>query len=173
VAVIALLPLVPDLPYTSTPAGVPAVFTAKSSPIADGDVVLCLPLPVGYIGFNNQALLWAAAAKMRIKLIGFRGAVAGANHKPLRGADLLVAPVQVEDLLLWGQYGQPAPPPADAATFALIRTFLGRYHVGSVVIAPSPVQAWEAVVSYFTAALHVAPIITAGVYVFPHVQSDL
>lgn len=77
VAVIVLVPLVPRLPYKSTPLGVPAVFTAKTSPVADGDVVLTYPLPVGYEGSNDQASLWQAVAGMRFKLIGFRGALAG------------------------------------------------------------------------------------------------
>ena len=109
VAVLALLPLLPRLPYQSSPIGTPALFTAKNSPIADGDVVLSLPLPVGYEGSNDQALLWQAAAGMRYKLIGFRGAVPGVDHRPIRDAALLLPPLEAEDLLSWGLYGQPAP----------------------------------------------------------------
>jgi hypothetical protein len=174
VAVVALLPLLPALPYISTPAAVPALFTAHDSPIADGDVVLSFPLPVGYEGFNDQALLWQAAAKMRFKVIGFRGAVPGRNHAPIRDAGLLVPPVQVEQLLSWGLYGKPAPPPpADAATYALIRTFLARYHVGAVTIVPSAGVHWQAVLPYFTSALGVGPTLFGGGYVWSHVQSDL
>ena len=173
VAVIALLPLVPNLPYTSTATEVPAVFTAKDSPIADGDVVLCLPLPVGYEGANDQALLWQAVARMRFKLIGFRGAVPGPDHTPLRGLGLLLPPLQVEQLLSWGFYGQPAPPPPlDETTLTAIRTFLDRYHVDSVVIIPSGLHA-PAVVPYFTDALQTAPVVYHGATVWPHIQSDL
>jgi hypothetical protein len=173
VAIIALVPLVPNLPYTSTPAGVPVVFTAKDSPIADGDVVLCLPLPVGYEGANDQALLWQAVARMRFKLIGFRGAVPGPDHKPVRDAGLLLPPVQVEELLSWGLYGQPTPPPPlEETTLTLIRSFLSRYDVGSVVIVPSGGNSL-AVIPYFTDALQVAPVDFGGAYVWPHIQSDL
>jgi hypothetical protein len=173
VAIIALVPLIPALPYTSTPAGVPTVFTAKDSPIADGDVVLCLPLPVGYLGFNDQALLWQAVANMRFTLIGFRGAVPGPDHKPIRDAQLLLPPIQVEQLLSWGVYGLPTPPPPlDETTLTEIRSFLGRYDVGSVVIVPSGGD-WQAVVPYFTDALQFAPVDFDGSYVWPHIQSDL
>jgi hypothetical protein len=174
IAVIALLPLTPRLPYTSSAVTIPPLFTAKTSPIADGDVVLSLPLPVGYIGSNDQALLWQAGAKMRYKLIGFRGAVPGADHRPVRDAALLLPPLQAEDLLSWGLYGQPAPPPpADAATYAAIRTFLVRYHVGAVTIVPFLALHWQAVIPYFTAALGAPPVAFGGGYVWPHVQADL
>ena len=173
VAVLALLPLLPRLPYQSSPIGTPALFTAKNSPIADGDVVLSLPLPVGYEGSNDQALLYQAAAGMRYKLIGFRGAVPGVDHRPIRDAALLLPPLEAEDLLSWGLYGEPAPPPpADAATYAAIRTFLARYDVGAVAIVPGGTH-WQAVLPYFTAALGTPPTDFGGGYVWPHVQADL
>jgi hypothetical protein len=173
VAVVGLLPLVPRLPYQSTPFGVPAVFTAKQSPIADGDVVLSFPLPVGYIGANDQALLWQAGAGMRFKLIGFRGALAGPRHQPLVNAAVLLPPTAAEQVLLWGLYGQPSPPPPlDATTSEEIRTFLARYDVDDIIVVP-----WgdppEAVLAYFTAALGLPPDDFHGAYVWSRVQELL
>jgi hypothetical protein len=173
VAVVGLLPLVPRLPYQSTPFGVPAVFTAKQSPIADGDVVLSFPLPVGYIGANDQALLWQAGAGMRFKLIGFRGALAGKHHQPLVNAAVLLPPAAAEQVLLWGLYGQPSPPPPlDAATSQAIRTFLARYDVDAITVVP-----WggppKAVLAYFTAALGLRPDDFHGAYVWSRVQGLL
>jgi hypothetical protein len=173
VAFVGLLPLVPRLPYQSTPFGVPAVFTAKQSPIADGDVVLSFPLPVGYIGANDQALLWQAGAGMRFKLIGFRGALAGKHHQPLVNAAVLLPPAAAEQVLLWGLYGQPSPPPPlDAATSQAIRTFLARYDVDAITVVP-----WggppKAVLAYFTAALGLRPDDFHGAYVWSRVQGLL
>jgi hypothetical protein len=173
VAVVGLLPLFPRLPYRSTPFGVPAVFTAKQSPIADGDVVLSFPLPVGYIGANDQALLWQAAAGMRFKLIGFRGALAGNHHQPLVNAAVLLPPAQAEQVLLWGLYGQPTPPPPlDGSTSQAIRIFLARYKVDDVAIVP-----WgstpKGVLAYFTAAFGLPPDNFQGTYVWSHVQQLL
>jgi hypothetical protein len=173
VAVVGLLPLFPRLPYQSTPFGVPAVFTAEQSPIANGDVVLSFPLPVGYIGANDQALLWQAGAGMRFKLIGFRGALAGNHHQPLVNAAVLLPPAQAEQVLLWGLYGRPnPPPPLDAATSQAIRTFLARYNVDDVAIIP-----WgstpKGVLAYFTAALGLPPQDFQGDYVWSRVQELL
>jgi hypothetical protein len=169
-AVIVLVPLVPRLPYTSTPLGVPAVFTAKASPVADGDVVLAYPLPVGYEGSNDQALLWQAEAGMRFKLIGFRGALAGKDHQRLVGADVLLPPPEAEDILLWAIYGLPSPPPPfGVATARAIKTFLVRYHVGDIVIVPWG-SGTASALPYFTAALQVAPENFGGAYVWSHVQ---
>ena len=174
VGVVALLPLVPKLPYRTTAAGVPAVFTARDSPIRDGDVVLSFPLPLGYEGFNDQALLWQAAAGMRFKVVGFRGSVANRNHHSLRNAAQLLPPLQAERLLSWGLYGKPTPPPpASATTFAAIRRFLARYRIDDVSLVPSDGPHWQVVLSDYSAALRVAPVDFDGAYVWPHVQADL
>jgi hypothetical protein len=173
VAAVALVPLAPARPYTSTAVDIPALFTAKNSPIADGDVVLSFPLPVSYIGPDDQALLWQAAADMRFKLIGFRGAVPGPGGGPRVDASLLIPPLQAEQLLSWALYGAPARPPADCATYAAIRTFLARYDVGAVTVVPSAGTQWQTVLAYFTTSLHTAPTNFEGSYVWAHVQSEL
>jgi hypothetical protein len=173
VAVVALLPLVPSLPYQSTSVKLPPVLTASDSLIAKGAVVLTYPLPVGYEGINDQALLWQAASGMDYKLIGFRGAVAGRDHKPLTNAELLLPPTQAERLLVWALYGQPSPPPPDdAATWRAIRAFLARYDVGDVAVTRSGLH-WHSVLRYYTSALGVPPATFGRAFVWPHVQRDL
>jgi hypothetical protein len=172
-AVVGLVPLVPRLPYASTEFGVPAVFTAKGSPIADGDVVLAYPLPASYADYSNdQTMLWQAEAGMRFKLIGFRGALAGKDHRPVTGQAALLVPSTAEDLLIWGIYGQPSPPPNDAATSEAVRQFLVRYHVDDVVLYP-----WNGtvppVLRYFLAALGVRPLDFQGTFVWSHVPQLL
>jgi hypothetical protein len=173
-AVIGLVPLVPSLPYASTSFGVPSIFTAAGSPVSNGDVVLSYPLPVGYQNYaNDQALLWQAEAGMRFKLIGFRGAVAGPDHKPLLNAGLWLPPTTVEALLVWSLYGQPYPPPVyGPSTSQAIRTFLARYHVDDITIVPSGAPT-STVVSYFTAALGRPPAGFQGTFVWSGVQQLL
>ncbi|MFZ0171145.1 MAG: hypothetical protein WAL04_05620 [Acidimicrobiales bacterium] len=172
IAAVALLPLVPALPYRSTPPGVPALFTAADSPLKSGSVVLSYPLPIGDVGFNDQALLWQSAANMRFKLIAFRGAVAGPNHKVLRGSALLLPPYQAEDILLWGLYGEPTPPENDPATARAIEVFLRSYSVTAVTVVPSGTRTAD-VISYYTNALRVPPVSFQGAYIWPNVQQDL
>jgi hypothetical protein len=173
-AVIGLVPLVPSLPYGSTLFGVPAIFTAAGSPVNDGDVVLSYPLPVGFRTYaDDQALLWQAEAGMRFKLIGFRGAVAGPDHKPLVDAGLWLPPATAEALLVWGLYGRPYPPPVHGpATSDAIRIFLSRYGVDDITIVPSGVPT-TTLVSYFTAALSRPPADFQGTYVWSGVPQLL
>jgi hypothetical protein len=173
-AVIGLVPLVPSLPYTSTAFGVPSIFTAAGSPVANGAVVLSYPLPVGYENYaDDQALLWQAEAGMRFRLIGFRGAVAGPHHKPAIGAAIWLPPTATEALLVWSLYGQPYPPPVfGPATSQAIRTFLARYHVDDITIVPSGAPTGT-VLSYFDAALGRPPSEFQGSYVWSGVQQLL
>jgi hypothetical protein len=173
IAAIALAPLFPALPYASTPPGVPALFTAANSPLKSGSVVLSYPLPVNYEGPNDQALLWQAAARMRFKLIAFRGAVAGPTGLPIRGAAMLMPPLQAEDILVWGLYGNPSPPPPmDASTAKAIQIFLRTYDVDAVTVVRWGPRT-NAVIAYYKAALQVAPVEFAGSYIWPDVQQDL
>ena len=172
-AVIGLVPLVPSLPYASTAFGVPSIFTAPGSPISSGDVVLSYPLPVGYENYaDDEALLWQAEAGVRFKLIGFRGAVAGPDHKPLLNAAIWLPPTTTEALLVWSLYGQPPPPVYGPSTSRAIRTFLGRYHVDDITIVPSGVPT-DQVISYFTAALGRPPADFQGTYVWSDVPQVL
>ena len=171
---LALVPLLPALPYTSTDPAVPALFTAADSPLRPGSVDLSYPLPIGYVGFNDQALLWQAAGDMRFKLIAFRGSVSNrAGGKPLRDAALLIPPDAVEKALVYWLYGSPSPPPPhDAATTREFRIFLRRYDVGAVTVVREgrPVKY---VLKYFEAALGVPPVSFEGSFIWPDVQQDL
>jgi hypothetical protein len=172
IATVGLVPLVPALPYASSPVAVPALFTASSSPVRSGSIVLSYPLPISWGGDNDQALLWQSAARMRFKLIAFRGAVAGPDHQPIREAELLIPPDEAERLLVWGLYGKPTPPPAGTATTSDIRRFLQAYDVGAVTVVPTGPRTF-AVMAYFQTALGVQPTAFEGSYVWPNVQQDL
>ena len=175
IAVVALAPLLPALPYRSTPSDVPLLFTAANSPLKSGTVVLSYPLPItyGYAGPNDQALLWQSVARMRFKLIAFRGAVAGPTGRPIQGAAMLLPPFEAEQVLVWGLYGKPSSPPAmDASTAKAIQIFLKTYGVGAVTVVPWGLRT-NAVLAYYVAALQVPPVKFGGSYIWPDVQQDL
>jgi len=177
IAAVALAPLVPALPYRSTPPAVPPLFTDANSPLYANHgtipLVLSYPLPISYEGTNDQALLWQSAAKMRFKLIGFRGAVAGPTGQPIRGPALLLPPYQAEDAILWGMYSAPSPPPPmDQATARAIQIFLRTYGVNAVTVVGNGPGA-KIVLEYYEAALEEPPVVFDRSYIWPDVQQDL
>jgi hypothetical protein len=171
-AVVALVPLIPNLPMPRSNVVPPAAFTAARTPLSGGVIALVEPVPLNYIGFDDEALLWQAVGGMRIKLVGFRGAVAGPNHQPIRNQATLLTPPQAEEIMAYGTYGEPALPPYDAATFAAIRDVLAANRIGVVAIAETTPRT-PTVVRYFTAALGVPPIRFGGVTLWPDVARDL
>jgi hypothetical protein len=99
--------------------------------------------------------------------------LAGPHHQRLVHAAVLLPPTAAEQVLLWGLYGKPSPPPPhDASTSQAIRTFLARYHVDDIAVVP-----WggppTAVLAYFTSALGLPPVDFQGDYVWSRVQQLL
>lgn len=157
VGIVALLPLVPQLPYVGEPTDVPAFWTSPAvDRIPAGSTVLAYPYPVGT---QLVSMLGQVAAGMRFKLIGGSVFVPGPDGRSTFGPDLL-APAQVQAIF----YNTFAPsstgppshlaryPPVDPPVEANLRSFLAAYHVSTVVV--DPVGANPAgVLRYLTAAL--------------------
>ena len=170
VAAVALLPLVPALPYPSAPTSTPPFFTSAAvERIPPGTPVLTYPYPLGPDAEWNMT--FQADAGMRFKLIGGDGFVPGpkgtsvSHPTPLR-------PTVVERLftdaytslfareVLGG--ARARTPPIDRSTVAALATFLRRYHVSTVVaddLGTSP----QTVVRYVSAVLG-PPELTGGVW---------
>ncbi len=174
IAVAALVPLFPRLPYPTTATGIPAYFTNDARRGADripaGSVVLAYPYPYNP---DNQAMLWQAVSQIRFRIIGgysigpvsrgsSKGTLAPATLEPVSMAGLFNAG-------LHGSQGGAALPPLDAATLAQLREFCLRYQVSSIVVDPVGVRP-EAVVKYLSTALGHPPVRYGGVYAWYHVQ---
>lgn len=132
-ALFALLPLVPRLPYHEVPTGVPTTFLASrlAAEIPPGTVVLTYPYnePPG-----TMALLWAASDDYRFRLIGGYFAWPAPND----GGDPFppppLEPSTMRTLLDAAVSNtRSAAPPYDAATFANLRLYVRRWHVGAIV----------------------------------------
>lgn len=68
VAILILVPLVPNWPYAETPAAVPDFFTSTADQmISPGSLVLTYPYPITAMA---QPMLWQADTDMRFRLVG-------------------------------------------------------------------------------------------------------
>ena len=172
VAAAALFALTPDIPYVAAPTNIPSVFEYPAiDNIPSQSVVLSYPYP-----FNpeDQILLPQALSNMKFKIIGGPGHVPHPPGFAHYGPGIL-QPVTVEDVfnaayhdqkLVAEKYTAVTP-----ANLAALRTFLVRYHVGTVVLYQ---VGWDpsAIVQYVRAVLG-PPQWTQGTIAWFGVQQDL
>ncbi len=162
---VALVPLVPRLPYPSAPTDVPAYVTSGASrSIPAGGVVLTYPYDFAPY---NEAMLWQALSGMRFRIIGGEatrrgpGGIGTSSVSPL-------APTELQNLFRVALLGSASPvpaPPMHGLGLRRVREFFSRWHVGTVVV--QPVGADPAlVVRYLTVALRRPPEAIGGVYVW-------
>jgi hypothetical protein len=142
---LVLLPLLPRLPYQSSPAPLPAYFTSSvAASIPRSSVILTYPFDVDPV---DDAMLWQASAGMRFAIFGGQASVPGRNGFATSILpDPPAAPVVQLFLAAFsghavvngrGRPGQGAKlPPLDAATGRSIVAFCRHYGVGAVVVYP-------------------------------------
>lgn len=168
IGVVALLPLVPALPYVAAPTSVPSFYvSAALSRIPAGSTVLSYPYPSQ--PSEEETLLGQVAAGLRFKIIGSDAFVPGpsgtsiATPSPLRPFAVqryFDTAFTARTAMTPAHAGAPAPanppvralPRLDARTIGALRTFLRRYGV-STVIVESVGQDPDAVIRYVRAAL--------------------
>ncbi len=163
---LCLAPLIPNLPYSEVPAGVPAFFRSGAvARIPPTSVLLAYPYPYTP---NDQAMLWSAEAGMRFRIIGGQAAIPGAGGTTT-SAPAQLAPASVEQLFLTSLLGPtpPAPtaPPLDATTEAQVRQFIVRYDVKTIVVDPVGLRPAR-VIAFLAKALHSRPTVEGGVEVW-------
>ncbi|MDA8341163.1 MAG: hypothetical protein M0007_02920 [Actinomycetota bacterium] len=176
IAVVALAPLVPRLPYPSTGTGVPSYFTTDSSHgvshIPHGSTVLTYPYPYNPV---NYAMLWQAVSSFRFDIIGDY-AIVPASPGSSRGslAPPTLDPPTTEILFddAAARVANSPMPPFAPPTFRSIRALLVRYRVGTVIVAPLGAHP-ATVVRYLTAALGASPVHVGGVAVWYHVERSV
>jgi hypothetical protein len=148
----ALAFLVPEIPFTSTPASAPAFFTtaADVNRIPDNSVALVTP----YADTNSaDAMYWQALAHFRFRMPEGDAFSAGPFLGPAPSAlgTLL-------DRLDSGSLDLTRGP------FVPARSDLARWGVQTIIVGPSPGH--DAIVRYFTSELGVPPETVDGVQVW-------
>jgi hypothetical protein len=147
---VALIPLIPALPYLSSPESVPAFFAGGSaSRIPAGSVALVVPLS---LNTDGRAVLWQAAAGMRFRMpegyaiipeltpIGSR--LSAQVHAAAGGEPIVLTDTDRNQVL----------------------NELASWHVKTVVIGPMVNEEWE--VQLFSSLFNRPPQRMEGVYVW-------
>lgn len=179
---VILGPLIPNVPYPTTSAGIPAYFTDGSANlIPSGSVVLSYPYPFWPYA---QPDIWSADTGLRFSLFGgFPSSPQNLTAGVGLATPPLLEPHMMQELFAWASYGSASYvygasvanfllPPPDAATLSDLRVFCLIYGVNDIVIDPTVGNA-TTVQRYLTDALDVAPTYTDGVDIFYNVQNDL
>jgi hypothetical protein len=182
VAGVALLPLVPRIPYGSTQLPVPTFFDrpALLARIPVGSVVLTYPdaqVPTldGPASPEVRSMLWQAVAGMHFAEIGAYAAQPGPGGSGGVGDQLDDPPSVVQHFFGWALFGSKLVTPVEASASALsaFRSFCARYHVTTVVADPTVGVFPGKLVAYVTAALGAPPDHLGGVDAWFGVAADL
>ncbi len=164
--VLALLPLVPRLPYLTTTIQDPAFFTSRgqASRMPEGSVALIAPV----VTFSNvEAMRWQATSGMRFRMPeGYLFVPA----PPPAGSRLLAPPSVTTNALIEARDGRTTAV-GDARVRQSIRAELAAWNVRTVVLGPMVNQ--DAAVALLTWALGRPPEAVGGVYVWWDVDASL
>ena len=131
VGLVALFPLVPELPIRTYPVDTPRFFTsAKVRQVPPGALALTFPFELAP---RNDAMMWQAASGMRFRLLGgdvfVPGNVVRSTWHPLpQGPPVLAAVLEA------CEYPNTPPPPMTAGAVAAIRQLCARSHVAVVFV---------------------------------------
>jgi hypothetical protein len=153
VAVIALLTLLPRIPFATSPANVPAFFaTGAVSTLPAGSVALVVPYAHE---FESRAMLWQLSADLRFKL------PEGYANRP--GPALDPAPTILGHDLMAMQQGAPAPEVSAAYRAAALSELRG-LQVQTVMLGPMAGE--DRMLEFFTALMGTPPTQDGGVYLW-------
>ncbi len=160
-----LIPLVPQVPFVSQAAEIPAYFTSASSKaIPNGSVVVTYPYDIGGV---NYGMLWQAVSGFSFKLVGGEAAKPPPTAPGSTLADP-VPPVDLQHLFRAGYWGLlHLAPRLIPQREVLVRRFLTRWHIGTIILYPIGVHP-EFVIHYLTVALGRAPVKVGGVDIWYH-----
>ena len=162
---VALVPLVPRLPYLRTDFQVPAFFAAggEVSRVPEGSVALVAPVAM----FEDvDPMLWQARAGMRYRMP--EGYVFVPAPAPA-GSQLSAPPSTTTNALVDIQYDRPSPI-GDVRVRDAIRAELAAWHVRTVIVGPMANR--DAAVALMSWVLGTQPDETGGVAVWWNVDTN-
>ena len=157
VVAVALLPLLPRVPYPNTNAAVPAFFTSGDvRQLPDGSVALVAPFSHGD---EANAMLWEAASGMRFRMPEGYGFLPGPRQDPPASTTqhVMVAVQRSGD--------QPALTDSDRNQML---SELASWQVQTVIVGPMPHQ--DRMIEVFRTVLGRDPSYQGGVYVWWRIQ---
>ncbi|HXZ83262.1 MAG TPA: hypothetical protein VED84_05890 [Acidimicrobiales bacterium] len=160
-----LVPLVPQMPFVSQAADVPPYFTSAAvREIPNGSAVVTYPYDLSAV---NYGMLWQAIAGFSFKLVGGEATIPLATGGGAVHVDPL-PPIQLQHLFRAGYWGYVRlAPKLDKHGEQLVRLFLTRWHIGTIIFYPVGVDP-GLVMRYLTVALGRAPVEIGGVAVWYH-----
>jgi hypothetical protein len=161
---VALVPLVPRLPYLTSDLQVPPFFTAggQVSQVPDGSVALVAPVAI----FEDvDPMLWQASSGMRYRM---PEGYAFVPAPPPNGSQLSAPPSVTTNTLVDVQYGRPSPI-GDEQVRRAIRAELAAWHVRTVIVGPMGNR--DAAVALLTWVLGSQPDESGGVAVWWNVDT--
>jgi hypothetical protein len=153
IAALALLTLLPRIPFGTSPAHVPTFFSGGSvSTLPTGSVALLVPYAHES---ESRAMLWQVSADLRFKM------PEGYANRP--GPALDPAPTMLGSDLMAMQQGAPAPEVTAGYRMSALAE-LRRWRVQTVVLGPMGGE--NQVLAFLTAIIGTAPTEDGGVYIW-------
>ena len=150
---VALLPLIPRLPFPAEPVEVPRFFTGGGvKQLPQGSVALVLP----YARLaNSSAMFWQAAADMRFRM--------PEAYALLPGPSFSSPPTQTSNLMRMIEQGKEPPALSDNLRGQVLRD-LGAWKVEAIIVGPMPDR--ERMIAFFTWLTGTPPRQDGGVYIW-------
>jgi hypothetical protein len=131
VALLALVPVAPRLPFVSRHVATPAFFTSPAvRMIPPGAVALTFPYDRAP---SNQAMVWQAVTGMRFRIIGGEVFVPGPDGASTWRPDPAGPPILLP-VLRAGTTVDPGPPPASQQAVAALRQLCTRDGIDVVLV---------------------------------------
>jgi hypothetical protein len=153
IAGVALLTLLPRMPFASSPTDVPTFFSAGAvSALPTGSVVLVVPYAHE---FESRAMLWQLSTDLRFKM------PEGYANRP--GPALDPTPTMLGHDLIAMQQGARAPEVSTGYRAAALAE-LRHWQVEAVVLGPMPGE--DRMVAFLSAVLGAPPTQSGGVYLW-------
>jgi hypothetical protein len=160
--IVALLPLVPKLPYSEQPVPIPSYITSKAvDSIPSGSVVLSYPFPTPFAGVT---MLWQERAGMRYRIVGGYMFVQGPNGTVVGSDDPGTAQTLLQRLYLG-----PNVPKITPAQVLEISQEMKQWGISTVLVQTAAPRSSTAI-KWFTFIIGRAPHYSGGMAVWHEVH---